>query len=185
MKKDHLINPVLYLEYESRNDASRIAKEVVGEGPDLDDSNCQLRAVKSHELETKLILSSDLHRWNQAGNFIVDKNVSRGKGFEFGYAFGVARPLAATASGTKCTFCRQRFVAGVEVYGGLGNTVEGFGLRNTAQYVAPTMSWSLGRKGTVRFSTAIGVGHESSRALLRLGYTYEIHGLGRGEKELD
>jgi len=93
LKKNHLINPVLYLEYESVNDASRIAKEVVGEGPDLDDANSELRAMKNHELETKLILSSDVHHWNVAGNFTVDKNLSRGEGFEFGYAFGVARPL--------------------------------------------------------------------------------------------
>ena len=72
-KKEHRINPLLYLEYESLNEASRIAKEVVGEGPDLDVSNSALRVVKVRELETKLILSSDVHRWNVAGNFIVEK----------------------------------------------------------------------------------------------------------------
>ncbi len=173
MKKEHLINPVLYLEYESLNDASRIAKDIVGEGPDLDNGNAQLRASKVHELETKLILSSDVRSWNIAGNFVVDKNLLRGEGFEFGYAIGVAKSLAPVTS-SDCTWCRQRFVAGLEMYGGLGSTLTGFGTSDTAQYVAPTVSWSLREKGTFRFSTAIGIGHETSRALFRVGYSFDI-----------
>ena len=173
MKKEHRINPVFYLEYESLNDASRIAKDIVGEGPDLDNGNAILRTSKAHELETKLILSSDVRSWNIAGNFLVDKNLLRGEGFEFGYAFGVSKSLAPVTS-SDCTWCRQRFVAGVEMYGGLGSTLTGFGTNDTAQYVAPTVSWSLREKGTFRFSTAIGIGHETSRALFRVGYSFDI-----------
>lgn len=183
MKKDHLINPVLYLEFENLNDASRIVKDVVGEGPDLDDANDELRVVKVHELETKLILSSDIHHWNLAGNFTVDKNLSVGEGFEFGYAFGFAKPLANPASLIQCRFCRHRFVAGLEFYGGLGSTVAGLEFRETSQYIAPSVSWHLG-PSTVRFSTAVGLSHESSRALFRIGYSYEIHGLGKADKDL-
>ena len=166
---EHRINPVLYLEYESLNDASRIAKDIVGSGPDLDVSNDWLRASKAHELETKLILSSDIRQWNVAGNFIVDKNLLRGEGFEFGYAVGISKALAKPGTGRDCAFCRQRFVTGLELYGGLGTTIQGVGLHDTAQYVAPTVSWSLKQRGTVRFSTAVGVGHESSRMLFRMG----------------
>lgn len=179
MKKEHLINPVLYLEYESLNDASRIAKDIVGEGPQLDNANGLLRASKAHELETKLILSSDVRSWNIAGNFVVDKNLLRGEGFEFGYAIGVAKSLAPVTS-SDCTWCRQRFVAGLEMYGGLGSTLTGFATRDTAQYVAPTVSWSLREKGTFRFSTAIGIGHETSRALFRMGYSFDIPRFRRG-----
>lgn len=182
MKKDHLLNPVLYLEYESLNDASRIAKDIVGEGPDLDNGNAELRASKAHELETKLILSSDVGSWNIAGNFVVDKNLLRGEGFEFGYAVGIAKSLAPVTS-SNCTWCRQRFVAGLEMYGGLGSTITGFGTNDTAQYVAPTVSWSLREKGTFRFSTAIGIGHETSRALFRVGYSFDIPRFRRGTPE--
>jgi hypothetical protein len=51
-------------------------------------------------------LSSTVHDWNIAGNFIVEKNVSVGEGFEFGYAFGFARPLATLASGGRCRAAR-------------------------------------------------------------------------------
>jgi hypothetical protein len=174
LAKEYRINPIFYLEYESLNDASRIAKDIVGSGPDLDMANSRLRTSKAHELETKLILSSDVGGWNVAENFIVDKNLLRGEGFEFGYALGVSRALARPGVGRDCAFCRQRFVAGLEMYGGLGSTIDGVGLRDTAQYVAPTVSWSLKQRGTVRFSTAIGVGHESSRILFRVGYSVDL-----------
>jgi hypothetical protein len=174
LAKEHRINPVFYLEYESLNDASRIAKDIVGNGPDLDIWNSSLRTSKAHELETKLILSSDMRGWNVAENFIVDKNLLRGEGFEFGYAVGVSKPLAKIGTGRDCALCRQRFVAGLELYGGLGSTIGGVGLQDTAQYVAPTVSWSLKQRGTVRFSTAVGFGHESSRILLRVGYSFDL-----------
>jgi hypothetical protein len=184
LKTAHRINPVFYIEYESRNDASRIVKELVGEGPDLDVGNSRLRTVRAHELETKLILSSDVRHWNLAGNFTVDKNLSREEGFEFGYAFGFSRPLAEQVAKVECRFCRERFVAGIEFYGALGNTVAGFGLHNTAQYVAPAVSWQVGKRGALHFSTAIGVGREGSRVLLRVGYSHEIPGFGGRDKEL-
>ena len=81
---------------------------------------------------------------NIAGNFIVEKNVSVGEGFEFGYAFGFARPLATLASGARCRWCRENFVGGVEFYGGLGSTEDGFSVRNTASCgVATRVRWLL------------------------------------------
>jgi hypothetical protein len=183
-KKDHWLNPVLYIEDERLNEASRIAKEVVGEGPDLDVSNASLRGVKAHELETKLILSSDAHHWNVSENFIVEKNLSRGEGFEFGYAVGISRSLSNSTQIPVCRFCRQRFVVGLEAYGATGNTISGYSFSDTAQYVAPAVLYQLGARGLLRFSAAFGIGHESSRALLRVGYSYEIPSFLRRLREL-
>ena len=44
LKREHWVNPVLYLEYESVNEASRIQKEIVGHGPDLISPNSELRS---------------------------------------------------------------------------------------------------------------------------------------------
>jgi len=118
LAREHWINPVLYLEYENINEASRIRKEIVGAAPELNESNAELRATRDHELETRLILSSTAHDWNISENFIVEKNLSENEGFEFGYALAVARPLATLASGKNCRFCRENFIAGVELYGG-------------------------------------------------------------------
>jgi len=178
LKREHRINPVLYLEYEDINEADRIQKEVEGGAPDVSSSNLLLRQIKDRELESKLILSSDVHDWNLAGNFIVAKNLSRNEGFEFGYALGFSRPLATLASGSNCRFCRENFSAGMEFYGGLGSTL-GFGLNDTAHYVAPVMAWMISDNATLRFSPGFGLTHESNPVLLRFGYSYEIQGIGR------
>src|SRR6266576_2169677 len=68
LKREHRINPVLYLEYESINEASRIQKEIEGGGPDLTSRNALLTSEHAHELEGKLILSSNYHDWDIAEN---------------------------------------------------------------------------------------------------------------------
>ena len=176
LKREHLINPVLYLEYESVSEATRIQKEIVGGSPDVTSSNSELQPTKNHEVEAKLILSSTVRDWNIAGNFIVEKNVSRGEGFEFGYAFGVVRPLATLASGAQCRLCRENFLVGLELYGGLGSTQDGFSIHDTAHYIAPVMSWQISENGSLRFSPSAALTHEGSPVLLRFGYSYEIRG---------
>ncbi len=178
LKREHWINPVLYLEYESVNEASRIQKEIEGGGPDLTSSNRELRGEHAHELETKLILSSDVHDWSISENFIATKNLSESEGVEFGYAFGVSRPLARLASGRNCHVCRENFIAGIEMYGGLGSTVDGFTPRGTAHYVAPVISWAVSVNATLRVSTGFGLTDQSNPVLLRIGYSYELAGVG-------
>jgi hypothetical protein len=91
LHREHWINPVLYLEYEDLNEASRIQKEIEGGGPNLSSHNALLTPEHDHELESKLILSSDYHDWNISENFIAAKNFSQSEGVEFGYAFGASR----------------------------------------------------------------------------------------------
>ena len=178
LKREHWINPVLYLEYEDTSEASRIQKEIVGGAPDVESPNSDLQSTKNHELEGKLILSSTVHDWNIAGNFITEKNLSRGEGFEFGYAFGFSRPLATLASGTPCRFCRENFIAGVEFYGGLGSTEDGVGVHDTAHYVAPVLSWQVNENASIHFSPGIALTGQGSPVLIRFGYSYEVRGFG-------
>ena len=175
LKREHWINPVLYLEYENLNEGSRIQKEIVGNAPALGELNSELRQSHAHELETKLILSSNIHDWNIAENFIVEKNLSAEEGFEFGYALGLYRPLATLASGANCRFCRENFSVGMELYGGLGST-NAFGFHQTAHYLAPVASWQISDNASLHFSPAIGLTHDSNPVLLRFGYSYEVHG---------
>ena len=130
-----------------------------------------------------MILSSDYHDWNIAENFIAAKNFSQSEGVEFGYSFGISRPLGTLASGANCRFCRENFIAGVEIYGGLGSTL-GFGLHDTAQYIAPVLSWAVSDNSTLRFSPGFGLSHESSPLLLRFGYTYELQNFGSALSKL-
>ena len=177
LKREHWINPVLYLEYEDVNEASRIQKEVEGGGQDLVAGNRLLVKQPDRELESKLILSSDYHDWNISENFIAAKNFSQSEAISFGYAFGISRPLATVASASNCRLCRENFMLGAEIYGGLGSSLD-FGVRHTAHYLAPVMSWLVGGRSSLRFSPGIGLSHTSSAVLFRFGYSYEIQGLG-------
>ena len=177
LQREHWINPVLYFEYESISEASRIQKEIEGTGPELDETNRDQRGEHAHELEAKLILSSQFRDWNISENFILTKNLSESEGVEFGYAFGLARPLAQLASGAKCRLCRENFVAGIEMYGGLGSSRD-FAFRGAAHYIAPVISWTLNDSSSLRFSTGFGLTDQSNPMLIRFGYSYELADFG-------
>jgi hypothetical protein len=178
LKREHWINPVLYLEYEGVNEATRIQKEIVGHSELSNERNAELSETHAHELETKLILSSNVHDWNLAGNFIAEKNLSATEGFEFGYSLGVARPLARLATSGECRWCRENFIVGLEMYGGLGSTLD-LSLHETAHYLAPVVRWQIGDSSSIHFSPAIGLTRVSNPVLLRFGYSYEIQAFGR------
>jgi hypothetical protein len=178
LKREHFINPVLYVEYENINGADKIMKEVEGHDVEADslDPNSVLKREHAHELEVKLILSSTFKGWNFAQNTIATKNLSN-EPWEFGYALAASRPLALKASAKRCSFCRENFVAGVEMYGGLGDRYS-FGLHETSHYLAPVVAWNLPSGWTLRLSPGFGLNDNSSRFLLRWGVSREITGFG-------
>lgn len=178
LRGEHAVNPVLYVEYESINEASRIQKEIVGSGRLSAEPIADLREEHAHELEAKLILSSAVRGWNLSENVILEKNLSADEGVELGYSVGVSRSLGGLASGTACRFCRENFVAGVEAYGGLAST-EDRSLTETRHYLAPTVAWHPSARSTLKVSTAFGVTEASDRWLLRVGYAYELSLRGR------
>ncbi len=175
LPREHWINPVLYVEWEHINGADKSLLEVVGFDAidDLLNPNSEARREKEREVEAKLILSSNVKGWNLSENFVAERNIAH-EPFEFGYAFAVSRPLALEASPRECSFCRENFRAGVEVYGGLG-THERFGFQpGTSHYVAPTLAWQLPNGVTLQISPGFGVTRSSDGFLLRLSASYEI-----------
>jgi len=141
-------------------------------------SNAELSQTHAHELEGKLILSSNMGQWNVAENLILERNLTANEGFEFGYSFGVSHPFATHASGTASRFSRKNVVAGMEFYGGLGSSLS-FGLQETAHYAAPVVSWRVSDHSWIQFSAAAGLTRNSNPLLLRLGYRYEIEDFRR------
>jgi hypothetical protein len=90
---------------------------------------------------------------------------------------GVSRPLALKASAKRCSLCPENFIAGVEMYGGLGDRYN-FGLRDTSHYVAPVAAWNLPSGWTLRLSPGFGLNNYSHRLLLRWGVSREFTGFG-------
>ena len=176
---EHWINPVLYVEFENTTDADKTLKEVVGTDTQFDaaEPNSEANRAHQHEVETKLILSSDYRGWNISENFIGEKNLGH-EPWEFGYAVGVSRPLRLEATPRPCNFCRENFVLGAEMYGGLGTT-KAFSLSGTSHYVAPIVAWQLPNGVTFSLSPGLGLNDNSHRFLLRWGMSYEVEGFGR------
>jgi len=178
--RDHRINMVLYIEYEHLSEADKTLKEVVGFDGKADFSapNAEVRHDFNHELDTKLILSSTVKGWDVAENFIAEKNLSGGGPWEFGYAVGVSRSLAASPSGGHCAFCKASLIVGAELYGGLG-TWEDFTLKGTSHYLAPILAWQVGPETLLRISPTWGLTDDSLGTLVRFGISQEIEGVGR------
>ena len=181
---EHWINPVLYVEFENITEADKTMKEVVGTDTQFDHATPNSEASRSHlhEIETKLILSSDYKGWNISENFTGEKNLAHAP-WEFGYAVGVSRPLRLEATPRYCNFCRENMILGAEMYGGLG-TVKAFSLSGTSHYVAPIAAWQLPNGITFSVSPGFGLNDNSHRFLLRWGMTYEIAGFGRKLRSL-
>src|SRR5215831_16616864 len=179
LMNEHRVNPVLYLEYEGINDADKTLKEVVGFDSKDDQAapNGEARREKKRELETKLILSSNFLGWNLSENLVGEKNLNQGE-WEFGYTVGTSRPLALAASANRCSFCRENFVVGAELYGGLG-TWNHLKLQDTSHYLAPVVAWNLPSGVTFRISPGIGLTQNSHGMLMRFGVSREIAGFGR------
>ena len=173
LKSEHLITPVLYVEYENVNEASRIQKEIVSRGPIEFEPIDELAREHAHEIEAKLILSSSLGAWNVAENFTVEKNLSEDEGLEFGYSIGTSRMLGSLARADRCRLCAENFAVGLELYGGLG-TNHDFGVRGARHYLAPVVSWRIGPASTIKASTAFGLTSASDRALIRVGWSREF-----------
>jgi hypothetical protein len=171
---EHWINPVLYAELEDTS-ADKTLREVVGHdgNDDMLIPNGIGRLDKEREIELKLILGSNVRGWNISENFITEKNFQNGDPWEFGYAIGVSRPLKLAASASECTFCAEKFQAGAELYGGLGDT-QGFGTSFTSQYFGPTINWTAPNGMTIGMSPQVGLNSYSIPFLFRFSISYEI-----------
>jgi len=185
LQREHLVNPVLYVEYEQTSGADKILKEVEGHDVESDfaESNAELRKEHDHELELKLLLSSTFKGWNVAVNPILTKNLLPSEPWEFAYAVGASHPLALKASPERCSFCPENFIAGLEMYGGLGDT-QSAGLHDTSHYLAPAVAWNLPSDWTFRLSSGFGLNGDSHRLLLRWGVSREFSGFGEVVRHL-
>ena len=179
LKREHWINPVLYVEFENVNGADKTMREIVGHDAAREhaEPNALLRAEREREIELKLILSSSFKGWNVSENILAVKNLAN-EPWEFGYALGVSRPLALKASVEPCTFCRENFTAGAELYGGLGDRYS-FGLRDTSHYLSPVLAWNLPSGTTLRISPGFGLNDNSHGFVLRWGVSHELSGFAR------
>ena len=172
LMQEHIVNPVLYVEFENITGADKTVLEVVGHDgqSDLAGPNGEARQEHKHEGELKLILSSNAHDWNISENFIAEKNLGH-EPWEFGYAVAASRPLSTAYR--ECVFCAQKVTLGAEAYGGLGDTWA-LTMRDTSHYIAPVVGWYLPRGARLTFSPGFGLTSSSLDRVYRIGFAVEI-----------
>jgi hypothetical protein len=175
LRTTHWINPVIYAEYEDVNQADKSFLEITGNHviQDLAVSNALLRKDVERSIEGKIILSSYVKGFNISENFIAEKNVSN-EPWEFGYAAGASRSLANGGSARPCTFCRQRWAVGGEVFGGLGTRYT-FGVDGTSHYAGPTVAYTTPHNLTFLAGPEFGLNANSATVLWRLKVSYEVN----------
>jgi hypothetical protein len=161
MRRAHVVNPILYVEYERISEASRIQKELVGDGPLAFGPIRELRSEVANELEGKLILSSAFGPWTVAENFTIEKNLSEDEGYEFGYSVGAAR-----------AYSRSNLAAGVEAYGALGSSRD-VTVAAARHYLAPVVQWKFGNRSALKASIGFGLTKPSDHLLIRVGFVHE------------
>lgn len=178
LMRDHAANPVFYMEYESISGADKTILEVVGHDgqADLGSRNGEARKEHKHEGELKLILSSNAHDWNLSENFIAEKNLGHAP-WEFGYAMGATHPLRGAATSRECTFCAEKLTAGVEAYGGLGDTCA-LSIGDTSHYIAPLLGWQLPKGFRFSISPGFGLTDSSLTRVYRVGLACEFSQVG-------
>jgi hypothetical protein len=178
LQQDHMFNPVLYVEFIRSNEGNKALREIVGHDSEADQAepNSITHHEMEKELETRFILSSNAKGWNIAENFIAEKPLNS-EPWEFGYGFGVSRPLSFVPSAQPCNLCKENFQVGAELYGGLGDAND-FGFANTSHYIAPVVSWKLMNGTAFKFSPSFGLTDESHRFLIRFGVIYEFENFG-------
>jgi hypothetical protein len=176
--KDHAVNPAFEVEYENVTGADKTMIEVVGHDnqDDLAPPNAESSKTHQHELELKLILGSNWKKWNISENFIAEKDLGHAP-WEFGYAFGAVHPLHGGSAERQCVWCARKLTAGLEAYGGLGDTWR-LNLRHTSHYLAPLIGWQLPRDTRLSFSVGVGTTRPSLDIFYRIGFAIDFDQFG-------
>ena len=88
------------------------------------------------------------------------------------------RPAPARRSRSRtCTFCADKFMAGAEAYGGLGDTAS-LTLGETSHYIAPLIGWQPPKGLRLSFSPGFGLTSTSLNRVYRVGVAYEFNQIG-------
>ncbi len=175
-KNETFLNPVLYGELEIKKPNSRFLRSVVGRTDGGEEGEGEIE----HEIETKLILSHDFSsNFNVAFNTIQELKLDNGV-WSFGYVGGVNyvvyRAFDSASVADLGGFGLNKLTVGLEMYGGLGDSVKGLTLSagKTEQYLGVNLRADLKNDFHVGVGGAFGVTEHSQDAIIRVKAGYEF-----------
>lgn len=172
------LNPVFYIEYEQVEPEHRFLHSVTGRTGEEEHEEDE---DTEYELETKLILSQDVSsRLNVAFNWINEVNLKTGD-WGFGYAAGLNYTLFETEGGHHDSGSRswevEEVVAGLELFGGLGDSVDGLTLDGgeTAHYLGLNLKTEFENGIELGLGGAFGLTDDSEDALIRTMFAVKLN----------
>jgi len=172
LSESSFIVPVLYAEFENLSVESPFVQEVTGYAKNRTGN---LVNHKERELETRIILGKDFDN-NRANIGINWINTSNLEATQFGYSIGISYRLSSIDETDLKEGIKIRTYAAVEMYGGLGNTVEGMSINPnlTEHYLA--INYGLKFRNGLRcsFGGHIGISKVSRDYFkLKIGYSLQ------------
>ncbi|MBI1883346.1 MAG: hypothetical protein HYS08_03975 [Chlamydiae bacterium] len=181
-EKEVPLNPVLYVEYEDLDPATRYKMEVSGwVTPPYEEEEAE-EPDRERIIETRVILSQDFsERWNAAFNWINETDTDNGI-TAFGYATGVSYRLYSQEhehahhfreTAEKPAFIMPAGLA-VEFIGALGDSKKlDFSPSRQEHYIQPSIMFHVGERAMLSAGFAIGL-TRSSDDLVRLNFHVEF-----------
>ena len=178
------INPMIYVEYDDLDLATRYKMEVSGwvdppyveDGPEPD---------RERIIESRLIISEDAGPLNLAFNWINETDISGG-GTAYGYSAGLMWMIhknGDTSSEMNSSMAHEHEHSdagagmvgiGIELYGALGDSrVFGFDLPRQEHYLAPIFMHHINSHWMFHSQLAIGLSKAGDN-LVRLNFGYEF-----------
>ncbi|MBI2840626.1 MAG: hypothetical protein HYX75_20105 [Acidobacteria bacterium] len=185
-KENKWLNPVVYMEYEHLDYATRYKMEVSGwVRPPYEEEESSEPEKDERILETRLILSHDFASTNVAFNWINETDL-RGGLTDFGYSIGLMHKLGAShhhaegpdhESGGAHAEHRGAGLAavGVELIGALGDSRRlALRPRDQQHYLQPMVMFHLGKGWMLHTGAAVGLTPSSDRLLLRMALGFGL-----------
>jgi len=188
-KRETALNPVLYMEYEHLDLATRYKMEVSGWVHPPYREAAESEQKDERIMETRLILSHDLGQTNLTVNWINETDLRTGR-TDFGHALGVmhhrggeshhhggAHHHADTAGDGERHTPRSPWLAGygVELLGALGDDRRlAFSPSDQQHYLQPLALFHLGGSVMVHTGVAIGLSKASDRVLVRTAFGFDL-----------
>ena len=170
--REHWINPVIYIEFENTAPTKLCAKWSAMMARTISSNPMQRPVRKRTRTGAQADPGQQLQGMeHQRKHHRGEESFQRALGVWL--CVGASRPLSLAARAHNCTFCGEKFQAGIEMYGGLGDRYS-FGLNQTSHYLGPLINWEAPNGMTLSFSPQFGLNDYSIPRLYRFGVSYEI-----------
>ena len=174
-------NPVVYAEYLNKKEGALYLREAVGrtDGHEEAGGEEEDEDARESELETKLILGHDFSNKLRFGFDVISEVNLKSGDWAFGYATGISYEIYENehhGAASRDNWNVKEVKLGVELFGGLGDSVKGLTLdgSKTEQYAGVSLKTEFANGAQFMVGGAFGLTDDSQDAILRTAVGWEF-----------